>query len=170
MEIKLDLLGFSFAKLRSPWLSFFLGSVILLAGSHLFSDQLIQFARWSRMGDLFIGLTIGAIGPSIPNIVTAWQATRKGLEEVAVSETLGSNIFTLLVTLGILAVLQPITISPQWLSFDLPVLVIMSFALFFFILTGRRISRVEGGLLLGGYLLTLVAQALIYHPPAPLLP
>jgi cation:H+ antiporter len=161
-EVRLDLLGFGFAKLKSPWFAFILGMVLLLAGAQIFSNQLVGLAKWSGMSDLFIGLTIGAIGPSIPNIMAAYQATRKGMDEVAVSETLGSNIFTLLVTLGVLALLSPITITDQWLDFDLPVLVGMSFLLFFFILTGRKISKLEGGLLMAAYLVVLILQGVFY--------
>ncbi len=161
-EVRLDLLGFGFIKLKSPWIAFALGLILLLVGAQIFSSQLSGLARWTGMSDLFIGLTIGAIGPSIPNIMAAYKATRKGMDEVAVSETLGSNIFTLLVTLGILALLSPITITDQWLSFDLPVLVGMSFALFFFLLTGRKISKLEGGLLLGAYLVILILQGVYY--------
>ena len=114
------------------------------------------------MSELIVGVTIGALGPSLPNIMAAYSATKKGMGDIAVSETLGSNIFTLLVTLGISAMVSPLQITPQWLRFDIPALLIMSFLLFLFLLTRREISRMEGSILLGGYVAILIMQVLMY--------
>lgn len=160
--IRLQLLGFDFGKLKSGWLSFLLGLGLLLVGAQVFSIQLIDLAKKMEINELFIGLTLGALGPSIPNIMAAVQAARKGMGEIAVSETLGSNIFTLLVTLGILAMLSPISMTEEWLSFDLPATLFMSFLLFAFLLTGKTISRLEGGILLAAYLFILVLQGVFY--------
>ncbi|MDP3740995.1 MAG: sodium:calcium antiporter [bacterium] len=158
VETELGLLGFDFGKFKSGTLSFALGVGMLLLGAQIFSNQLISITEGFNVSQLIIGFTLGAIGPSIPNIAAAYKATKKGMGEVAVSETLGSNIFTLLVTLGITAMFVPITLEPQWLRFDLPALIVMSCLLFLFIITKHRISRLEGGVLLGGYLLILLAQ------------
>jgi cation:H+ antiporter len=107
---------------------------------------------------MVIGLTIGAIGPSIPNILAAYKATKKGLGTVAVSETLGSNIFTLLVTMGFLAFLSPIKISERWIYFDIPVMIGMSLMLLTFMVTRKTISKLEGSILLGSYLIVLITQ------------
>jgi cation:H+ antiporter len=158
IEVELDLLGFTFGKLKQGWTAFLLGTVLLLVGTHLFATQLVWFAGTLGLDELLIGLTLGAIGPSLPNVVAAYQATRRGMGDIAVSETLGSNVFTLLVTLGIAAMLSPVAISSHWLSFELPALIVMSFLLFAFLLTRNTISRLEGSLLLGGYLAIVAAQ------------
>lgn len=158
IEMELDLLGFTFGKLRPGWLSFALGTTLLLIGSQLFSAQLILFAKDFGVDELIMGLTIGALGPSLPNIVAAYQATKRGMGDIAVSETLGSNVFTLLVTLGLSAMLSPVAISPRWLSFELPSLIAMSFLLFFFLLTKQAISRLEGAILFGGYVSIVAVQ------------
>src|SRR3989344_4297586 len=159
VETELNLLGFDFPKLINPGIiSFTLGTGILLLGAQIFSSQIISIAEGFQINHLIIGLTLGAIGPSIPNIAASYKATRRGMGEVAVSETLGSNIFTLLVTLGVTAMLFPITLEPQWLRFDLPALLIMSALLFVFIVTKNRISRMEGGVLVAGYLAVLLIQ------------
>jgi cation:H+ antiporter len=156
--IELDLLGFDFGKLKPGWFTFGLGLAFLLVGAQVFGAQLIGLAQQFKINELVIGLTLGALGPSIPNIVAAYNATKKGMGEIAVSETLGSNIFTMLVTLGISAMLAPIVISDEWLSFDLPALVLMSFLLFVFILTKHTISKREGLVLLSGYIGIVVIQ------------
>ena len=159
--IELELAGFEFGKLKPGWLSFALGLVLLLVSAQLFGNQLITLAKQFGISELLIGLTIGAIGPSVPNIITAYQATRKGMGEIAVSETLGSNIFTLLVSLGVLAMLSPIAIPQRWLNFDLPAMIFMSFLLLFFIITKKTISKTEGLILLGSYLSILFIQVIL---------
>lgn len=158
IEIELDLLGFSFAKIRSPWIAFILGLVLLIWGTQIFTTQTIDLARQLNIDDLFTGMTIGAVGPSIPNIMAAYQATRKGMYEVAVTGTLGSNIFTLLVTLGILAIMKPIIITDHMLAIDLAAVLIMSFLLFIFMITKSMISKAEGGILIGCYVLFLLIK------------
>lgn len=158
IEIKLHLLGFDFGKLAPGWFSFFLGLILLLLGAQLFSNTLIQIVKIFPINEMLVGLTIGAIGPSIPNILAAYKATKKGMGDVAISETLGSNIFTLLVTMGFLAFISPITISQRWIYFDIPVMIVMSLMLFVFMTTRKTISKLEGSILLGSYILILVTQ------------
>lgn len=161
IEMELDFIGIQIGKIKPGLLSFALGAALLLLGAYLFSTQLIWFAGNLGIDELIIGLTLGALGPSLPNIFSAYKATKRGMGDIAVSETLGSNVFTLLVTLGISAMLSPIAISNRWLSFELPALIIMSFALFGFLLTKQAISRFEGSLLLGGYLGVVAIQIFI---------
>lgn len=161
IEMELDFIGIDIGKMKPGWLSFSLGTALLLMGSQLFSMQLVWFAGNLGIDELVIGLTVGALGPSLPNIAAAYQATRRGMGDIAVSETLGSNVFTLLVTLGITAMFSPVAISSRWLSFELPMLVVMSFLLFLFLLTRQEISRLEGAILLGGYLSIIGVQLFI---------
>lgn len=157
-ERKLSLIGFQSFKLSPGATTFTFGLILLLTGTQIFSDQLINIARISQMGYIFTGLVIGAIGTSIPNIASSIRATQKGLTEVAVSETLGSNIFTLLVTLGTLALVRPVVVSPLWTVIDIPLIILMSLLFFLFMLSGRTISKREGYVLLFSYLLIVVLQ------------
>ncbi len=161
LEMELGLLGFDFGKLKPGLLTFAAGTAVLLGGSYLFSRELIYLAEQIKISELIIGLTLGAIGPSIPNIAAAYKAAKRGFGEIAVSETYGSNIFTLLVTLGIAAMLSPFDIAPQWLRFDLPALLVMSALLFFFSITKKAISKLEGGILLFGYIAVVILQILL---------
>lgn len=158
IEIELGLLGFDFGKIKSGWLSFILGLFFLLIGAQIFGSQLIRAAQNLGINELLIGLTLGAIGPSIPNILAAYKAAQRGMGDIVVSETLGSNIFTLLVTLGISAMVSPIVISKQWIIFDLPAIIVMSLLLFIFIMTGKVITKKEGLILIGGYLSIILIQ------------
>lgn len=161
VEVSLDLLGFDIGKIKSGWISFTLGVGVLLVGAQIFGSQLIHIAEGFKINHLIIGFTLGAIGPSIPNIMAAYKAAKKDMGEIAVSETLGSNIFTLLVTLGITAMISPIILEPQWVKFDLPALLVFSGMLFFFTITKRAISRFEGCILLFTYLAIVATQILL---------
>lgn len=162
IELELSFIGLQFAHLKAGISTFFLGVLVLLAGSYLFTEALIQIANFSGISDLLIGLTIGAIGPSIPNIVTAIQGTIKNIDQMAVSETLGSNIFTLLVTLGILSMIQPINLTNSWLVFDIPVMVIMSILMLVFMVYKQGISRLQGSILFFSYIAVLVTNIFLH--------
>lgn len=162
IEIELELIGFDFGHIKAGWLSFITGLIVLLLGTYLFSDILVNMVNYFNFNPLFIGMTLGAFVPSIPNIAAAYKATRRGLTEVAVSETIGSNVFTLLVTIGIIAMIAPVKIESNWLSFDIPIMVWMSFLLFIFMSSGRGISRKEGLVLLISYLSIILIESLIF--------
>lgn len=151
-----------FGKVKAGFLTFVLGMVALLAGSYIFSWALIRISSSFGVSDLIIGLTLGAIGTSIPNIVSAVQGTLKGIEEVAVSETLGSDIFTLLATLGVLSMIKPITLTSEWLRFDIPVMAGMSTLLLYFMIRKPVISRVQGFILLFCYISVLAVNIFIH--------
>jgi cation:H+ antiporter len=136
---------------------FVAGMAMLLIGAELFTGSLISLAAIFSIPALLIGLTVGALGPSIPNLAAALQAVRRGYDELAVSETIGSNIFTLLVTLGILAIAQPFTLDGGIANITAPALLMITLAFFIFTLQGT-ISRAAGFALVGLYIMTLVAE------------
>ncbi len=168
-EIKneLGVIGLGGFKLKPGIFVFIIGSALLLFGSYLFSDSLIKIANLTKISDVLIGLTIGAIGPSIPNIVSAIQGTVKNYTKIAITETFGSDIFTLLVTLGLLAVLAPFSIDKKWLYFDIPIMIAMISLMMFFIFKGhvkkeKAILRYEGAILVLGYILFLILNVLFF--------
>jgi cation:H+ antiporter len=152
VAIELELIGLDFGNIKAGWISFLLGIAFLLGGTYLFSGQLIKIVETANIDALFLGMTLGALVPSIPNIAAAYKATKKGLTDIAVSETLGSNIFTLLVTIGITSMFSPIIVEHSWIVFDIPTVVGMSLLLFLFMATGKSISREEGAVLVACYL------------------
>lgn len=168
-EIKeeLKVMGLGAWRLKRGILTFVVGVAWLLLGSYIFSFSLIKIANLTGISDVLIGLTIGAIGPSIPNIASAVQGTVKNHTKIAITETFGSDIFTLLVTLGLLAVINPFSIDQKWLQFDIPMMVFMTALMMFFIFRGhlRRgnaIERHEGATLVLFYILFLVLNVLYF--------
>ncbi len=146
-EIKeeLKVIGLSGFELKPGIFLFFFGSFLLLLGSYIFSGYLIKIASITGVSDVLIGLTIGAIGPSIPNIASAVQGTIRNYTKIAITETFGADIFTLLVTLGLLALVVPFSIDQKWLYFDIPMMILMTALMMFFIFKGhiRRQSAIQ---------------------------
>lgn len=168
-EIKdeLNVIGLGAFKLKPTPSLFILGSIFLLFGSYIFSYSLVQTAKSTGLSDILIGLTLGAIGPSIPNIASAIDGTVKNYTKIAITETFGSDIFTLLVTLGLLATLTPFSINAKWLYFDIPIMIFMTAVMMFFIFKGRirneeAIQRHEGAILVLFYVLFLIINVFYF--------
>ncbi|MBM3199664.1 sodium:calcium antiporter [Candidatus Woesearchaeota archaeon] len=145
---------------------FIVGSLMLLVGSYIFSGYLVDIAKLTGLSDVLIGLTIGAIGPSIPNVASAIQGTIKNYTKIAITETFGADIFTLLVTLGLLAVVVPFNIEQKWLFFDIPMMILMTALMMLFIFRGHirkqnAITRSEGAALVIIYIVFLLLNILI---------
>jgi len=111
-----------------------------------------EIARAAGMTETLIGLTIVAIGTSLPELVTSIMAARKGEVELAVGNVLGSNIFNLLMVLGLSAAIHPITVNVASL-YDLIVCIMVSILTCIFAITKRRIVAGEGAAMLAIYLL-----------------
>ena len=169
-EIKeeLNVIGLRGIELKPGVFVFIIGAALLLFGSYLFSDALIKIAKLSGLSDILIGLTIGAIGPSIPNIISAVNGTIKNYTKIAITETFGSDIFTLLITLGLLAVIMPFSIDSRWLYFDIPIMLFMTFMMMLFIFKGhikkeKAILRHEGSILVLFYIIFIILNVLYFR-------
>ncbi|WP_339823977.1 calcium/sodium antiporter [uncultured Parasphingorhabdus sp.] len=132
------------------------GIILIVLGGRWLVDGAVDLARLVGMSEAVIGLTVIAIGTSLPELVTSVIAAYKGASAVALGNVLGSNIFNLLLIGGVTALIAPGTIPGEITNFGLPVLIAASVLLLIFAATGRRISRMEGGILLVTYLVLLV--------------
>ena len=132
------------------------GIVLIVLGGRWLVDGAVDLARLIGMSEAVIGLTVIAIGTSLPELVTSVIAAYKGASAVALGNVLGSNIFNLLLIGGVTAIIAPGTIPGEIANFGLPVLIAASVLLLLFAATGRRITRLEGGILLVTYLVLLV--------------
>lgn len=132
-----------------------IGLVMIVLGGRWLVEGAVDLARLVGMSEAVIGLTVIAIGTSLPELVTSVIAAYKGASAVALGNVLGSNIFNLLFIGGVTAIIAPGTIPGEITNFALPFLIAASILLFIFAATGRRISRWEGGILLVIYLVLL---------------
>lgn len=128
-----------------------LGLVLLIAGSQVLLKGAVGIAESFGVSEAVIGLTLVAVGTSLPELSISVIAAFRRHADVAIGNILGSNIFNLLGILGVSALLQPLPVHERILQFDQWVMLGTSMVLLFFLYTGSRLSRLEGGLLLLGY-------------------
>jgi len=131
------------------------GLVVLLVGARLVVWGSVSIAQAMGISDLVIGLTVVAIGTSLPELATTITSARKGEHDIAIGNIIGSNMFNLLGVLGIPAVIHPAAFESDVLFRDFPLMVFLTVALYFMAKGFRgeagKISRVEGGCLLSIY-------------------
>lgn len=133
-----------------------IGLVFLIGGSRVMLSGAIGLAESFGVSEAVIGLTLVAVGTSLPELAVSVMAALRRHADVAVGNILGSNIFNLLGILGISAFLQPLPVPERILQFDQWVMLGTAVVLLLFLYTGRRLSRMEGGLLLAGYVAYVV--------------
>lgn len=138
---------------RNPLLSSLLilfGIGCLVGGGILFVDGAVDLARAFGISEAVIGLTIIAIGTSMPELVTSVVAALKGESDIAIGNVVGSNLFNILCILGITALVHPIA-STGFSPLDFGVMLVLSVLVLPFAMTNMRIGRKEGLVLLAGY-------------------
>lgn len=138
------------------------GFVLLIKGADFFVDGASGIARLLKVPSVVIGLTIVAMGTSAPEAAVSITAGLSGSNEIAVSNIIGSNIFNLLVVIGVCAAIQSFATDMEILKRDMPINIIISLILLLFLLNGT-LERWEGILLLiamAVYLVIIVRSAL----------
>ena len=127
------------------------GGGLIIFGGHLTVESATDIALSIGVSDRIIGLTVVAIGTSAPELVTSLVACRKGENEFALGNIIGSNIFNILFILGLAGVISPLEIV-DGLTFDTVFLIIGSLLVFYFVFTGKVLRRFEGAVLVVLYL------------------
>ena len=144
------------------YLLLLVGFFFLVKGADVFVDGASSVAKILKIPSVVIGLTIVALGTSAPEAAVSLTASLSGNNEISLGNIIGSNLFNLLVVIGVCAVIFPVATNLEILKRDMVWNIVSSAALFALILDGR-ISRTEGALLLAGmavYLLLLIRSAL----------
>jgi cation:H+ antiporter len=127
------------------------GLVLVIFGGKYFVEGAIIVARSFGISETVIGLTIVAIGTSMPEFITSVIAAIRKHSDVALGNILGSNIYNVFGIGGVTALISPTSIPEQIATFDNLVMVGISVLLMLLAWTGWRIGRREGALLLAGY-------------------
>ena len=130
---------------------------LLVISSRVLVWGAVEIAHGFGVSDLIIGLTIVAVGTSLPELASSVAAARKGEDDLALGNVIGSNLFNTLGVVGLAAAIQPMSVETQLLSRDIPVMCVLTLALFALGYNFRksrpgRINRLEGCLLLAGYI------------------
>lgn len=137
--------------LRSALIWLVVGLVLLIASSRILVWGAVDLATMFGISDLVIGLTIVAVGTSLPELASSIIAARKGEHDLALGNILGSNLFNTLAVVGIAGLIAPMAVAPEVLTRDLPVMAALTLVLFVFGYGFRgpgRINRFEGVALL----------------------
>jgi cation:H+ antiporter len=148
------------------------GLVILTIGAQLTVDNAVALARVFGISELVIGVTVVAVGTSLPELATSVIAATKNQHEIALGNVIGSNIFNLLGILGVAGTLSPFAVNANILRFDGLVMLAISGLLGLLMFRGRDINRAEGRLLLlvyGAYILALIIITLTSGAPPAIL-
>ena len=130
------------------------GLAVLVASSRLLVWGAVNVAQQAGIGDLVIGLTIVAVGTSLPELASSIVAARRGEHDLAFGNIIGSNLFNTLTVVGIAGAIRPLPVMPELVARDLPVVAGLTAVLLLFGYGFRgagRINRVEGGLLVAGF-------------------
>ena len=132
-------------------LYFLLGSTGLYYGSEMLVENAVVIAKEWGVSELIIGVTVVALGTSLPELATSIIAAIKGYNSISIGNLIGSNVFNVLAVIGITSSIKSITVDSSVLGFDFPVM--LGFTLFMgLILLGSKVSRIQGLVLLLGYL------------------
>lgn len=142
------------------WLSAFYvvaGIIGLVLGGNLIVDNAVIIAQSIGISETIIGLTIVAIGTSLPEIATVVVASYRGHSEVAIGNVLGSNVFNIFAVMGASALAGPVMIDPKMYVFDFWVMLITIFALLAFVLTRQPIGKKTGAIFVVAYIIYMLA-------------
>ncbi len=127
------------------------GLALIVIGSSVTVDAATEIAKIIGLSERFIGLTIVALGTSLPELFTSVSAARKGKADIAIGNIVGSNVFNVLFVVGTSALITPVVFESKFIV-DSIVAVAAGVLLWIFSFRGRSLNRAEGGLLLLGYL------------------
>jgi len=152
-------------SMKSSILWFIVGLILLIVSSRMVVWGAVEIAHYLGVSDLIIGLTIVAIGTSLPELVASVASALKGEADIALGNVIGSNMFNLLAVLAMPGLIHPGIFAQEALLRDFPIMLGFTVALLIVSLgfkVGGKISRLEGGLLTAGffaYLYLLYLQA-----------
>ena len=146
------------------------GLLLLIVSSRVLVWGAVAIAHGFGVGDLIIGLTIVAVGTSLPELASSIIAARKGEHDIALGNILGSNLFNTLAVVGIAGSIHPLAVGPEVFHRDMLVMAALTLSLFGIGYGFRgpgRINRVEGAVLLACYVgYTAYLVSTVFGPPA----
>ncbi|MGN0481497.1 MAG: calcium/sodium antiporter [Lachnospiraceae bacterium] len=127
------------------------GAVIIVGGSNLTVDSATDIAKFFGVSDRFIGLTVIALGTSLPEFVTSVIAARKGNADIAIGNIVGSNIFNILFVAGTTALITPVVFQPEFMV-DTIIAIASAVLLLVCVLPKKKLTRFGGVAMLVGYI------------------
>ena len=127
------------------------GLALLLLSAHSLVASAVELARRWGVSEGVIGLSLLAVGTSLPEVATSAVASFRRETEISVGNIVGSNIFNLLTVLGLTAIVQPLPVPAGWAGREVPIMLAFSLALPLLAFRDQRVGRLRGALLLAAY-------------------
>ncbi len=130
---------------------FLIGSAIVIFGSKLLVDSAVNMAHSLGVPSIIVGLTVVAVGTSLPELVTAITCSRKNVSDISIGNVLGANIANLTLVIGAAASIREVTMDRLTQLFNFPAMLVTMLLMLWMLKTGQRVTRREGAILLVFY-------------------
>ncbi|WP_371413180.1 calcium/sodium antiporter [Methanococcoides sp. AM1] len=153
----------SLKEMRSDIFYFIIGSACVVIGSRVLVDTGTEIAYWLGIPEMIIGLTLVALGTSLPELITAISATLKGHQDLSIGNILGANTMDIAMILGFSSQIRTLPILDQSISYDFPVMILIMLMLVIFGITRKRLDRWEGGVILITYFAYIAGLFIFYN-------
>ncbi|MGF1657887.1 MAG: calcium/sodium antiporter [Rubrimonas sp.] len=150
-EIDIDIEAAQATGLGRAALMIAAGLAMMIFGAQMLVDAAVTLAERLGVSDAIIGLTLVALGTSLPELVTSVVAAARGHNDVGFGNIVGSNIYNILGILGITAIIKPVEVPAEIMQVDIWVMTAATALLLGAAFTGWRVCRAEGGAMLAGY-------------------
>jgi cation:H+ antiporter len=153
-----------YSWLHTKWgtaAQFLLGAAVVVIGSKLLVESAVEIATALGISTLVIGLTVVAVGTSLPELVTAITSARQNVSDLAIGNVLGANVANLTLIVGTAASIHEVTMDRVTQLFNFPSMLLLMGALLYILLSERRVTRREGVFLLASYAVYLTALILL---------
>ena len=146
---------------RSLWLALLAvigGVVSVVVGARLLISGAVTTARFFGVGEEVIGLTLVAVGTSLPELATAVVAAWRRHTDVAIGNVIGANIYNVLAIMGVVSIISPLSIPQQIVTFDIWFMLGATLVLLFAVTVFKGVMRLSGGVFLGAYGIYILLQ------------
>lgn len=138
-------------KVGRKFLFVVIGIGFLALGAHMMVDSAIYFAEVLGIDSMIVGLTVVAIGTSLPELAASVVGALRKEMDMSIGNVLGSNLLNVLFVVGMIAIIRPLRVDAGSLVLHFPVMLAFCFFLLPLMWTSHRITRIEGGFLVGGF-------------------
>ncbi|MEE9290893.1 MAG: sodium:calcium antiporter, partial [Alphaproteobacteria bacterium] len=146
---------------QSVWLALLAvigGIVSVVAGAHILISGAVTAARFFGVGEEVIGLTLVAVGTSLPEMATAVVAAWRRHTDIAIGNVIGANIYNVLAIMGVVSIITPLDIPAQIVRFDIWFMLAVTLALLVAVVALKGVTRAVGGVFLGAYAVYVMLQ------------
>ncbi len=133
------------------------GGALLFLGAEFTVNSAVEISRRAGISQVFIGLSLVAVGTSLPEFAVSLVASIKKEGDISIGNVIGSNLMNTLGIIGIVSFAKPLSVNPELVKVQIPLMILLTFLLFPFMFTGKKLGRLEG------LILTFVYAAIIFH-------